>query len=426
MDRLLCTQQCITCGETPLEDKSLCSSCDAKAGKVPAQKKKLRKTILYIMTAFLVVGALLGSEWWRLNTMPARFEAIGSYYDGMVLVRHNGRVGVVDLTREEVVIRFGRYHGLEFFPDGMLRVERGNRVGLVDLASGDEVIPLGRYQQIQPYYGGVAAVVLDGSWGVIDIKSGEEFIPFGKFDEIQSVYVCDGIAIVGIYNYQHVITWGIIDIESGKEMIPFGEFDAFLGSIYNGMIAVSSNGQYGGLLEIESRRMVIPFGKYERIVSIESGIAKVEDRGEMRRLVDLTSGEEIIFRDYRVNGLRLLPNGMVAVMRDDMGRREVAIIDLATEEAVFPFGRYSFFHYADGLIVVAGGLTFYSLRGSGRNLLGVMEVASGEIVVPLTRNYHDIRLYPDGFIAFQQDGLWWFDRIEAVRLTYAELISAAP
>ena len=95
--------------------------------------------------------------------MAARYEAAGSFSQGLAAVKENGRWGYVDRSGRLAVP--AKYTSAGSFSEGLAAVRAGEKYGYIDKSGKEVVRPA--YEAAHAFHEGLAAVEKDGKWGFI-------------------------------------------------------------------------------------------------------------------------------------------------------------------------------------------------------------------------------------------------------------------
>src|SRR5690606_18177166 len=102
--------------------------------------------------------------------VPAKYDYIKSFSNGLWAVYHNKKWGIIDKTGREIVPpKYGDSIYTEYFSDGALRVEVNEKYGFLD-DKGNVIIPL-IYDYAWEFHNGLAKVRLNDKSDFIDRKS---------------------------------------------------------------------------------------------------------------------------------------------------------------------------------------------------------------------------------------------------------------
>jgi len=390
--------------------------------------KKKKHTKIQMIGTFLLLTTVVGTilVYAIYSYSPPVYH---EYFYSIKTRQNNGSQAVVRLDanswaiievetgRELRHFRNGwyRYNNIYFLADGIIAVNRfreqifGNelisRRAYLYVESGRRFI---RGVHIEQIFNGMAIVREGFNIGVIDTETRRELVPF-DFRHISPISDTMVLACLP-WTEEDALpigAAGVINVITGEEMLPF-RHNYFIGMPAGNLIHVRNAEFYSAIIDLESGNEVIPFGFFARnswIVLSEYGIAAVRlgSLGEWV-IIDIASGNELVtLEDYR--DVSIMSSRLVAVMERQPSRLSTqhgwGIIDIFYESEVVPTGKYSFSPsgYLDGMLVVR-----YN------NEVAVMEAATGNKIIPFGR-YEDIMLWPNGHIAVQAEGLWWFERI---------------
>ena len=371
-------------------------------------KKRWRKVGVILLTLTLLLSLLTACN----STDKYYYDSIGRVYGNMAIVARG----------------WPRQHAV------------------IDITSGEEIIPFGEYCFIDSIHSDMVSVVTDRQKSVIDITSGETIIPFGLYDNIH--FLGDDYARVGlgrwmtnarVTNFESV---GVINIASGEKIIPFGQFDSIGAFIYDGMIMVDNqkvidliSGEV--IFTLDHSRFHITHFRYGRI-SIGHCILMSYS------ILELPSGQEILSLrglglDLGRGGIRLRGDGVAEIIDfRHIGCSRIGsynnlccdgqcgtighvhgLMDIESGMEILPLKYFRIGYMSDGKVVVWNHPSFEWLELVTPEV-GLIDMASGDMIISFGE-YHDIRIYPNGFLALQREpnGLWWFESLESIKSTYS-------
>ncbi|AYN00916.1 WG repeat-containing protein [Chryseobacterium sp. 3008163] len=182
--------------------------------------------------------------------IPAIYEKVGLFSEGLVEAKKDGKYGFLD-TKGNVAIPF-KYDGVDSFYQGLCIVSRNNKFGFIN-KNGKEVIPL-IYESVQNSHADNIVIVSKGSkWAFID-NNGKLLSDF-IYDKVFSGY---NLNIKPLSNISEVTTYfknGAVLVfkdrkyeflnEKIEPAFPNNKFDsASVFDTYNNAI-VKRNGKYG-------------------------------------------------------------------------------------------------------------------------------------------------------------------------------------
>ena len=266
----------------------------AERDKESADDKKY--VIFWIEKGLLVKKARYGFKKDGAVVIPAIYDIVDDFREGLALVRLNGKSGFIDKTGKEIVPL--NYEEAYSFSEGLAGVKLNDKWRFVD-KTGKEVILL-KYEEAYSFIDGLALVRFNGKYGFID-KTGKEIVPL-KYEEAYSFR--EGMASVCLND-----KYGFID-KTGKEVIPL-KYDDVNHFFEEGLAKVQLNGKYGfvdktgkelvplkydlvdffredlatvmindkwGFVDKTGKEIVPP--KYDLALDFEGGVAEVEFNGE--------------------------------------------------------------------------------------------------------------------------------------------------
>ena len=152
--------------------------------------------------------------------VPVKYDAVGSFSDGLAKVELNGKSGFVNMTGNVVIPL--KYEEGGYFSEGLGFVKTDGKWGFID-KNGNIAIPF-KYNEVGGFHNGLAPVNYNGKWGYID-KKGNVVISY-QFDSVRPFK--NGYAIVENNN-----KYGVIN-KSGQYVIPnnynsvYDDTDTFL------------------------------------------------------------------------------------------------------------------------------------------------------------------------------------------------------
>lgn len=299
---------------------------------------------LALCMALLPATAMAGST----EIVPCKYDYVGNFYEGLAMVRLNGKSGFIDKTGKEVIPC--KYNSASDFSDGLAPVSNGDKWGYIN-KDGKEVIPY-KYDYADCFFEGLAAVGVastDGSGmtmhGYID-TTGKEVIPL-KY--VQAFAFSEGLANVVNKDFEH----GFID-KAGKEIVPCGKYylgggEAFLSFFSEGLAAVcDKNSLKWGFIDTTGKE-VIPC-QYdsvgENIGGFSDGLAVVsngEYPNEQFCVIDKT-GKTVILSESFIKWGKF-SDGLLAVLAGQYPNIKWGYID-TTGKQVIPC-QYTYSHYDD-------------------------------------------------------------------------------
>lgn len=103
-------------------------------------------------------------------------KPVGSFHDGIAMVRLNGGVGFINRTGEFIILP--RFDDASPFTEGLAMVILYRKAGFIDSSGKFIIVP--RYEMASGFSDGLASVMSDGRWGFVD-KTGR-FVIEPKYD----------------------------------------------------------------------------------------------------------------------------------------------------------------------------------------------------------------------------------------------------
>ena len=318
-------------------------------------------------------------------------------------------------------------------------MDGSRRFGVVD-TDGQVIVPFVSDVAFSMNYGRGVVRQYD-KWGAIDY-AGNIYVPL-EFDRAGRLF-SEGLLNVARY-YDEVLKWGIVDIY-GREIVPL--MYEWISQFKNGVARV----QYGGKMGLLSKsgEFVIP-PHHNDIVTLDCGVAmfKVgENRWEHTLgIIDLHDGREIAPPIYSLGPdfnsehfpQRLFHEGLASLQRDGkwgfINMQGEEIIPFVFTWATNFFGGFSHVGYDGGVGIInargefvippgefvhvsmlPGGLARVAVlsdrkdsRGWYKTMYGVIEIATGNVIVPPI--YNEVIVRNEGF-AVQYGGtesVLWFE-----------------
>jgi uncharacterized protein YqkB len=186
-----------------------------------------------------------------VEKVPCKYDKVFLLEKGRTLALRDNKQGYVDTLGIEIVpVKYDEIYG---FNDNIIIVKLNGKFGLVDLQSGTELISP-KYDLLTKLKGDYAKsnnggtpnadnIVIDGKWGLVS-SSGKEIIP-PKYNYIYD-YVEDMALVVNEGTYDPVkknfvnAKYGYIN-KNGEEVIPAIYSEA--GQFNNGLATVTLNGE---------------------------------------------------------------------------------------------------------------------------------------------------------------------------------------
>ena len=343
---------------------------------IAISKNNKKKGLVFISLILLGVAIIVllsrHQQQVRMWEMPEHFSRIGRVSDGLAVVEHGQRRGIIDLNQQKVVFPFARYRGAIIFErvDDFLRIQIGEEsVGIICIESTEEVISFDIYSSIALFPNGMAIVSYKETQGLIDVIHGEELIPTGIYDRV--FFYNDEVAIVELDRSQ-----GLIDLSSGEKLIPIGEFSR-IGQFYNGIATVATRQidtsfndslahlpcwyeycfdencltiydcyhhcsychschyttyHIWGAIHVENGEQIIPFEQYDQFIGPVLNGMVVAKKDDAYALIELTSGLEQLSIEGAYSKITLYEyeaEALALVIKDS---RRVKVIALETFE----------------------------------------------------------------------------------------------
>lgn len=265
--------------------------------------------------------------------VPAKFESARVFQDGRSVVRHEGKVGVVDVTgafvfrpqfdsctdfgsrgcsgiavsrvgdmfglihRDGRVLCKPKYHRIGRFDRKLARAERANRYGLLS-ADGRELLPPS-YAAVGEFREGLAAVCRRSKWGFINVRG--EFVVEQMF--LNAGSFGSGLAPVKLTTGK----WGYIDNKGAVRIA--ATFD-IAEPFCDGLAVVGRQERFGFLAPNGELRIKFRFDAAKRF---SDGLAAVRVDGEWG-YVDPRGRLAI---DYQFSSASKFKNGRATVRKSD-------------------------------------------------------------------------------------------------------------
>ncbi len=104
--------------------------------------------------------------------IPAKYDEVENFSEGLALVKINGKWGFIDKTDKLVIP--AKYDDAWPFSDGLARVKINGKYGFIDKA--DKLVIPAKYDNAVGFSDGLASVKINGKWGFID-KTDKLVIP---------------------------------------------------------------------------------------------------------------------------------------------------------------------------------------------------------------------------------------------------------
>ena len=228
------------------------------------------------------------------------YDHMGTYFfDGLLLVRNDGKVGFMN-DRGEIVIPL-QFESASFFSHGLAYAKLDGKYGYINTKGEFVVEP--EFEDAGAFTSdGYAKVKLDGKWGYID-RNGE-FIAEPAYDYARDF--SGGYAVVKIGEL-----WGIIDSDGEYIVDPAHGYDS-IGYFQNGAAAVEKDG-FCGFVNGKGVEFVAP--RYKKVSHFaKNGLAPVVLENGKYGYINL-DGEIVIepIFDAHVDskGVYSLPSGCV-------------------------------------------------------------------------------------------------------------------
>lgn len=227
--------------------------------------------------------------------IPAKYDNVGYFKDGIALVELNEKYGFIDTTGKTVIpIQFDDIESISskgindsaYFYKGLALVKLNDKYGFID-KTGKTVIPI-QFDYTPGFVDGLAIVRQNDKCGIID-TTGKFIVPV-KFEDINSF--SEGVASV-----KQNDKYGFID-KTGKIVIPI-QYE-WAGDFNEGLSVVQQNGKYG---LINKRGQFITPAQFEDFLYFIDGLAMVKLNGKYGfidktgKMVIPATFDEIIIND---------------------------------------------------------------------------------------------------------------------------------
>lgn len=217
--------------------------------------------------------------------IPAQYDYVGYFKDGLSIVGQNGKCGFIDKTGNIVIpIKFEEIFNFKqddededkYFEEGWAIIKQNGKYGFIDKTGKIEIAA--QFDDVVPFSEGLARVEQNGKFGYID-ETGKLIIP-AEYDSAVQVF-SEGLAGVELNG-----KYGFID-KTGKIVIPI-QYDEALPFFSERLSRVKKNGKYG--LIDKTGRIVIPI-EFDGIFNVadewtynceyfREGLAIVEQNGK--------------------------------------------------------------------------------------------------------------------------------------------------
>lgn len=288
--------------------------------------------------------------------IPAQYDLVDYFKDGLAYVRQNGKSGFIDKTGKAVIpIVYDEVNDLtegtnirEYFNNGLAIVLQDGKWGVVD-KTGRTIIPV-QYDELLPFENGLTTMQLKGKWGALD-QSGKTVIPC-KYDS--QLCFTENMARALLND-----KWGFID-KKGRMVIP-ATFESASG-FAEGLALVRQNGKYGFI--DTSGKFVVP--------------------AQFDEILDSTD-----YQDDGTYGTSYFPEGLAIVIQNG----KCGFID-KEGKMVIP----ARFDYADSF---SNGIAMVRLNDKD----GIID-KTGKFIIPAV--YDRIGQFSEGLAPMAQDGKWGF------------------
>ncbi|MCF2580693.1 WG repeat-containing protein [Bacteroides caecigallinarum] len=216
----------------------------------------------------------------NVQTEQIEYEKIYKFFEGMAVVRRNGKYGYINEKREEVIPC--QYDDCSSFKYGIGEVKLGEKLGFID-KTGKEIVPLKTYDETYQY-GNIIIVGLNSHKGMYD-NHGNLIVPI-KYEDID--YSSEGYS-EGLIAVQQNGKWGFVD-KQDNVIIPF-KYELAM-NFSEGLAGVQFNGKTGFINKKNQividfiYELVLPFKNGEALVRIKPGTAAYIDKeGNILRYV---------------------------------------------------------------------------------------------------------------------------------------------
>lgn len=180
-----------------------------------------------------------------IYAIPAIYDSVGSFENGVALVRNNGKIGAIN--RDGKVIIPLIYDNSEDVPrphDGVLCIHMAKYKTMCIDVCGNELFTIDAF--VNDFSEGMASIKTSNAYGVIDIN-GRYVVPLGKFDYISDFKY-------GVARVQKGYKWGFIN-RNGETIVPI-KYDSIYGEPY--IVVTGIIGDAGGYIDVRNGKEIIP------------------------------------------------------------------------------------------------------------------------------------------------------------------------
>lgn len=132
---------------------------------------KITQTVKPQVSSDLVMFEKDGKYGFAKVVIPAKYDKVNDYVEGLAAVEIGGKWGFIDKSGKEIVPAY--YDGVYNFSNGICMVKMQGYFGFID-KTGKEIVAC-KYQNAFSFVDGKAPVQLDGKWGKVDMEGNEFF-----------------------------------------------------------------------------------------------------------------------------------------------------------------------------------------------------------------------------------------------------------
>lgn len=229
-------------------------------------RKKLKASLLIISASIISMTTIATAQY-------REFEKISEFQNGYAAVKKDGKLGIIDKSKKQIVPLVYSAIGEDMFTHGYAAVMKGDKWGIVDKNGNLVVDTIYDAIGIELFTYGYALVKRDNKWGMID-KSGNKI----------TEYIYDGIGdfkngyIPAIKNGK----WGFLNKE-GKEITNF-EYESIDFFNSQGNASVKKDGKWGVINNSGEYIVPLIYDRLDKNIQAKLNSSEIYFNGE---LIDL-------------------------------------------------------------------------------------------------------------------------------------------
>ena len=240
------------------------------------------------LAAYIASDAQASEDWRK------KYNYVGTFHNGLAVVKLNNKYGFVNTEGEEVVEP--KYDEIGYFYDGLARVKLNGKWGFVNTEGVEVVEP--KYTWVDNFYENIATVYLAGKTYYINTQGNLIFNNLQKDESVErtgaffSLWKDKKRQIVdrsgtplkkqygGIYSpshglykvwasgEHHSIKYGYID-SNAVEVVPLGTYDEVDNQFHDPGFSVVEKEKRYAIINTKNK-LLVPFGVYDQIAYFNS------------------------------------------------------------------------------------------------------------------------------------------------------------